>query len=57
MKWRISHAEPIRAALLHYSGTDLDQFLSVEVDAASVSTLSVDKTGIRIANINQKVPA
>ena len=53
----VSHAEPIRAALLHYSGVDLDQFLSVEVDPASVSTLSVDRTRIRIANINQRMPA
>lgn len=53
----VSHAEPIRAALLHYSGVDLDQFLSVEVDPASVSTLSVDRARIRIANINQRMPA
>lgn len=52
-----SHAEPIRAALLHYSGTDLDQFHSIEIDPASVSTLTADKTGIRIARINQRVPA
>lgn len=53
----VSHAEPIRAALLHYSGIDLDQFLSIEVDPASVSTLFVDKSAIRIANINQRMPA
>jgi probable phosphoglycerate mutase len=53
----VSHAEPIRAALLHYSGTPLDSFLSIEVDPASVSTLIVDKAGIRIAQINQRVPA
>ncbi|MGX9425494.1 MULTISPECIES: histidine phosphatase family protein [Bradyrhizobium] len=52
----VSHAEPIRAALLHYSGTPLDNFLSIEVDPASVSTLVVDKAGIRIAQINQRVP-
>ncbi|HEY3680141.1 MAG TPA: histidine phosphatase family protein [Bradyrhizobium sp.] len=53
----VSHAEPIRAALLHYSQIPLDQFLSVEVGPASISTLSVDEAGIRIAQINQQVPA
>jgi broad specificity phosphatase PhoE len=53
----VSHAEPIRAALLYYSRTSLDNFLSVEVDPASVSTLAVDKSGIRISRINQQVPA
>lgn len=53
----VSHAEPIRAALLHYSRTPLDNFLSIEVAPASVSTLSVDKSGIRISRINQQVQA
>jgi probable phosphoglycerate mutase len=53
----VSHAEPIRAALLYYSRTPLDNFLSIEVDPASVSTLAVDKSGIRISRINQQVPA
>jgi broad specificity phosphatase PhoE len=53
----VSHAEPIRAALLHYSRTPLDDFLSIEVDPASVSTLVVDEAGIRISGINQKVPS
>jgi broad specificity phosphatase PhoE len=53
----VSHAEPIRAALLHYSRTPLDNFLSIEVDPASVSTLAVDRAGIRISRINQQVPA
>jgi len=53
----VSHAEPIRAALLYYSRTSLDNFLSIEVAPASVSTLAVDKSGIRISRINQQVPA
>jgi probable phosphoglycerate mutase len=53
----VSHAEPIRAALLYYSRTPLDHFLSIEVDPASVSTLVVDKSGIRISRINQQVLA
>jgi broad specificity phosphatase PhoE len=53
----VSHAEPIRAALLHYAGVPLDNFLSIELDPASISTLTVDGAGIRIAQINQRVPA
>lgn len=52
----VSHAEPIRAALLHYSGVALDDFLSIEVDPASVSTLSIDSDGIHVSRINQRVP-
>jgi|SRR4051812_1524702 broad specificity phosphatase PhoE len=53
----VSHAEPIRAALLHYAGIGLGDFLSIVVDPASISTLSVDRNGIRIAEINQGVHA
>lgn len=53
----VSHAEPIRAALLYYSRIPLDNFLAIEVDPASVSTLAVDKSGIRVSRINQQVPA
>jgi broad specificity phosphatase PhoE len=53
----VSHAEPIRAALLYYSRTRLDNFLSIEVAPASVSTLALDRSGIRILRINQQVPA
>jgi broad specificity phosphatase PhoE len=53
----VSHAEPIRAALLHYARIPLDNFLSVDVAPASVSTLTVDGAGIRISRINQQVSA
>lgn len=53
----VSHAEPIRAALLHYSRMELDAFLSIEIDSGSVSTLNVDNRGITITRINQRVPA
>ena len=52
----VSHAETIRAALLYYSRIPLDDFLSVDVAPASVSTLAVDGSGIRISRINQQVP-
>jgi broad specificity phosphatase PhoE len=51
----VSHAETIRAALLYYSRIPLDDFLSVDVAPASVSTLAVDESGIRISRINQQV--
>jgi probable phosphoglycerate mutase len=38
----VSHAEPIRAALMHYLRMPLDRFQSVEIDPASVSTIRFD---------------
>jgi probable phosphoglycerate mutase len=53
----VSHAEPIRAALLYYSGMGLDDFLKIEIEPASISTLSGDGTVIRLTTINQGVLA
>ena len=53
----VSHAEPIRSALLYYARLPLDSFLSITVDPASISTLSFDHTGAHIRRINQRVPA
>jgi len=53
----VSHAEPIRAALLHYSRKELDDFLSIEIDPASISTLSADNGSLKITGINQRVSA
>ena len=53
----VSHAEPIRAALLHYSRIELDDFLSIEIDPASISTLTVKNGGLTITGINQRVSA
>jgi broad specificity phosphatase PhoE len=51
----VSHAEPIRSALLYYAGIALDDFLSIPVDAASISTLSFDRHGVHFSQINQRV--
>jgi broad specificity phosphatase PhoE len=51
----VSHAEPIRAALLYYSRKRLDEFLAIEVDPASVSTLLFAGGEVRIPIINQRV--
>lgn len=53
----VSHAEPIRTALLHYAGAPLDDFLSIDIDVASISTLTMDAAGIRVSRINQRVAA
>ena len=50
----VSHAEPIRAAILHYTNIPLDHFLAVTVDPASVSTLYFDRRGVHVAQINQR---
>jgi broad specificity phosphatase PhoE len=51
----VSHAEPIRAALLHYANIALDDFLSIAVDPASVSTLFLDRIGVHVCQMNQRV--
>ncbi len=53
----VSHAEPIRAALLHYSGRPLDDFLSINVEPASVSTLCADGGRFRTVHIDEGAPA
>lgn len=53
----VSHAEVIRAALLHYLGIPLDEFMSVEVDTASVSTLMMDDGRVDVLRVNNRVLA
>jgi broad specificity phosphatase PhoE len=53
----VSHAEPIRAALMHYANIGLDDFLSVTVEPASVSTLCFDGSEVRISRTNEEVAA
>jgi probable phosphoglycerate mutase len=48
----VSHAEPIRAALLHYLDRPLDDFQSVEVSPGTVSTLLLDESGGRVTRLN-----
>lgn len=53
----VSHAEPIRAALLHFAGIPLDDFMSIDVAPASISTLTRSREGLCISELNQKEPA
>src|SRR5947209_14921679 len=53
----VSHAEPIRAALLYYSRIRLDGFLCIAVASAIIRALPVYPAGIRVICVNQQVPA
>jgi broad specificity phosphatase PhoE len=53
----VSHAEPIRAVVLHYMRILLDDFLSIEIDPASITTLVESDGSVNLCNVNQKVAA
>ncbi|MEN3377074.1 MAG: hypothetical protein V7604_2429 [Hyphomicrobiales bacterium] len=44
----VSHAEPIRAAILFYREINLDAFASVAVDPASVTVLTMSRSGVHV---------
>jgi len=45
----VSHAEPIRAAILHYREIALDAFASIAIDPASVTVLSMGRRGVDVS--------
>jgi broad specificity phosphatase PhoE len=51
----VSHAEPIRAALLHCRGIPLDRFAEIEIDPASVSTVRTVGDRLHADEINLQV--
>lgn len=53
----VSHAEPIRAAIMQVARIALDEFASVDVAPASISTLVADSAGLKLIQANMKVPA
>ena len=53
----VTHAEPIRAALMHYLALQLDAFHSVEIDPASISTISLDGSRGLVSRLNGEVTA
>ena len=53
----LSHAEPIRAAVLHYLRWPLDDFHSVAINPASISTISLEGSRGRVARLNGEVSA
>jgi broad specificity phosphatase PhoE len=52
----VSHAEPVRAALLYYARIALDDFLTIDIGLASVNTLVADRDGLRQVVDEQRVP-
>jgi probable phosphoglycerate mutase len=53
----VSHAEPIRAILLHILGVSADLWNRIEIDPASISTIAFDEMGGRILSMNAAVAA
>ncbi len=52
-----SHAEPIRAAVMHYLGIPLDLFHSIEVDPGSISTITFEGDRAIVSRVNYGVAA
>ena len=52
----VSHAEPIRAALMHYLNVPVDQFYTLDIDPASISTIQFGGRPI-VSCVNNKVMA
>lgn len=53
----VSHAEPIRAALMFYLGIPLDHFHSIAIDPASISTIRLEGSRRLVSCVNGKVSA
>ena len=52
----VSHAEPIRAAVLHYRGLPLDAFAQVRIDPGSITVLRLSDQDGEIADWPDAVP-
>ena len=50
----VSHGDVIRAALLFALGMPLDFYSRVEVGLASISTIQIDNSGIRVVTVNER---
>ena len=53
----VSHCDVIRAALLHVLGRPVDDWSTIEVAPASISTVEVGDGGARVTAINQRRPS
>jgi probable phosphoglycerate mutase len=51
----ITHAEVIRAAVLHYRNLPLDEFLQVPVEPASITTLRLTSKGGEVVRANERL--
>jgi broad specificity phosphatase PhoE len=52
----VSHAEPIRAAVLHYYGLPLDEFAQVRIDPGSITVLRLNGQDGQIVNRSDALP-
>ena len=52
----VSHGDCIRAALLFALGMPLDFYARLEIGLASISTLRIDDSGIRVPVVNHRPP-
>ena len=50
----VSHGDVIRAALLFALGMPLDFYSRIEVGLASISTIQIDNSGIRVLAVNER---
>jgi probable phosphoglycerate mutase len=53
----LSHAEPIRAALMHYLGIPLDLFYTLKINPASVSTITLEGKQAVVSRVNHGAAA
>ena len=53
----VSHCDVIRAALLHVLGRPLDDWSTIEVAPASVSTIEIGDGAARVTAINERRPS
>ena len=51
----VSHAEPIRAAVLHYLGMSLAAYDRIQIDLASITTLTSGHWGARLCALNERI--
>ena len=51
----VSHAEPIRAAVLHYLGMPLTAYDRIQIDLASTTTLEAGQWGARLRSLNERI--
>jgi probable phosphoglycerate mutase len=52
----VSHAEPIRAAVLHYRGLPIDAFAQVRIDPGSITVLRLKDQNGEIADRQSELP-
>lgn len=50
-----SHADPIKLAIAHFAGVPLDLFSRLDVDAASLSVVTLDHREARIRCVNRRL--